>query len=598
MKFLVKTKNGFVLYLKNMKYFLFILFPFCLLAQNTSIELNSDLHNLLERQEILGNSNLHAALNDFSSRTAFLEIKNQYDSLKNIDQYLASKLLLKFPEYWDVIIKSDTIRNQKEFIDSSQTFYSISNSTSNENLVQLISPKKGVLKYFYKNPAYFAQISTDGFLFKINPIIYFGVGKDFENNSTTFNNSRGIALSGQINDKIYFYSDILESQAAFPSFVNNFIKEFNALPGNGLYKNYNSSILGKNAGYDYLNAKAYINAKITKNIGAEFGNGSNFIGNGIRSLLLSDFSNNYLYLKFNTNIWKIHYQNLFSELIPVSVIDNPGNSLIPRKYNATHFLNFKHKNIEIGLFESVIFERENGFDIQYLNPVILYRLVEYNLDSSDNILVGLNGKWNIYKKFQVYGQLLLDEFLLKELIIERNGWWGNKYGFQIGGKYINAFNIDHLDLNIEFNKVRPYTYGHRSYANYAHANQSLAHPLGANFKEFIFNVEYYMNKKIRINSRNYIIHQGLDNDENYYGANILKPSSERIDQYGIFFLQGEASQTILSANKISYEIYHNYFIDANLLYRQQISDIESLNFKTFILSLGLRINFWEQNVHI
>ncbi|MEZ4949697.1 MAG: hypothetical protein R2784_09965 [Saprospiraceae bacterium] len=41
------------------------------------------------------------------------------------------------------------------------------------------------------------------------------------------------------------------------------------------------------------------------------------------------------------------------------------------------------------------------------------------------------------------------------------------------------------------NQVRPYTYSHRdSAANYSHFRQSMAHPLGANFREQIAILNY------------------------------------------------------------------------------------------------------------
>jgi hypothetical protein len=99
----------------------------------------------------------------------------------------------------------------------------------------------------------------------------------------------------------------------------------------------------------------------------------------------------------------------------------------------------------------------------------------------------MDAKWNFLKRFQLYGQLMLDEFVFSELVTNNQGWWANKYGIQAGLKYIDAFGIDHLDLQAEYNQVRPYTYTHRdSSAYYAHYDTPLAHPLGANFKELIF----------------------------------------------------------------------------------------------------------------
>ena len=580
-----------------MKYIVFMLFPLFLSAQSTIVPRNSDLHRLIERLEIKGSSSLHTALTDFSARNAFNETIASFDTLSVIDKHVATKLILSYPEYWEGINPGLSM-GEKNYIDSSRTFYTGVEKKPKTAIQEVIEPKRTILKYFYENPAILYSVKGNDFLIKVNPILYFGLGRDVSNSSYVFDNSRGIAISGHINDKIYFYSDILESQAAFPTFVGNYINKFKAIPGNGLYKRYDSVIFGKNSGYDFLNATAYINAKVTKNIGVEFGNGKHFIGNGYRSFLLSDFSNNYLYLKFNTKFWKLNYQNIYSELIPFSVVMFPGSGIIPRKYSATHFLNFKHKNIELGIFETVVFVRDSGFDLQYLNPVILYRLVEYNLDSSDNILVGANAKYNFARRFQLYGQLLLDEFHLNELIVKREGWWANKFAVQLGIKYIDAFNVDNLDIKFESNRVRPYTYGHRTIASYSHANQSLAHPLGANLQEYIFSLSYYINPRIRLSTSNYYINQGLDTEEQYYGSDILRLSSERFQERGNNLLQGTTSTTFLSQNKLSFEISTNYFLDLNFIYRNQKTDATSLNGKNLLFSGGLRVNFWEAPVHI
>ena len=77
---------------------------------------------------------------------------------------------------------------------------------------------------------------------------------------------------------------------------------------------------------------------------------------------------------------------------------------------------------------------------------------------------------------------MLDEFTAKEMFAN-NGYWANKYGIQLGGKYFDAFGVRNLDLQAELNMVRPYTYSHYdSTSNYTHYNQPLAHPLGADFR--------------------------------------------------------------------------------------------------------------------
>ena len=68
--------------------------------------------------------------------------------------------------------------------------------------------------------------------------------------------------------------------------------------------------------------------------------------------------------------------------------------------NATKWLN-------IGLFEAVIFGRENHFDFLYLNPVIFLRTAEKQNNSPDNGFVGFDFKANIKQRAQFYGQYSL-----------------------------------------------------------------------------------------------------------------------------------------------------------------------------------------------
>ena len=235
-----------------------------------------------------------------------------------------------------------------------------------------------------------------------------------------------------------------------------------------------------NSHYDYILARGYIDFQAVKDyINVTFGYDKNFIGNGYRSLFLSDFSNSYLFLKINTRIWKFNYMNLFTELTPQTIQINAGDKLLDKKYTSMHHLSMDvTKWLNVGIFEAVVFDRRNHFEFSYLNPVIFLRLAE-------NAFVGIDLKANVAKRFQFYAQLLLDELKVSEMRSGK-GWWANKFGIQAGGKYINAFSVKNLDLQGEVNLVRPFTYSHYdSLANYTHYNQPLAHPLGAGFAEIL-----------------------------------------------------------------------------------------------------------------
>lgn len=494
---------------------------------------------------------------------------------------------------------SESVFDRTKVYDSTGTFYYIENAETIVGGDSIISPKRPVFKHFYKTRANFFEVQEEDFTLIANPILNINFGSDSNDPNSLFQNTRGIEIRGIIDDKIYFYTSILENQARFNNYLEARITRDQAIPGQGFFKPFESGVIESFKGRDFLNAQAYVGINASKSVAIEFGHGQHFIGNGMRSLLLSNYAHNYFYLKFNTRIWKLHYQNVFAELAPISSLQNPSDRLLPKKYMANHYLAYKPtKNFEIGLFETVMFSRENQFEFQYLNPVILYRTVEQFLDSPDNVLIGLNGKWNVKNRVQLYGQLILDEFKLSE-ITANEGWWGNKYGLQAGAKYINAFGINNLDVQAEYNRVRPFTYAHRdslenfedfSTASYSHFNQPLAHALGANFKELVFHVRYRPTSNLTLNARVVSSTFGQDQDGENNGGNILLRTGLRDRDYGHSIGQGVMTDVSIFRFDLSYQFYHNYFLDFNALFRKSDAALDEFDIDTQYFGGGIRVN--------
>jgi len=64
-------------------------------------------------------------------------------------------------------------------------------------------------------------------------------------------------------------------------------------------------------------------------------------------------------------------------------------------------------------------------------------------------------------------------------------------GWQAGVKYFDVAGVKNLNFQAEYNSVRPYSYqGQDSAIGYYHYNQSLGHPMGANFDEFLVMLNY------------------------------------------------------------------------------------------------------------
>ena len=63
---------------------------------------------------------------------------------------------------------------------------------------------------------------------------------------------------------------------------------------------------------DYAMANGHVSCQQVNILISQFGHGKHFIGDGYRSMLLSDNAFNYPYLKITTDVWKVRYVNLFS----------------------------------------------------------------------------------------------------------------------------------------------------------------------------------------------------------------------------------------------------------------------------------------------
>ena len=190
---------------------------------------------------------------------------------------------------------------------------------------------------------------------------------------------------------------------------------------------------------------------------------------------------------------------------------------------------------------------------------------------------------------------MFDEFKLGE-IKAGNGWWGNKQGIQAGFKYIDAFKIKNFDLQGEINYVRPFTYSHfDSVANYAHYNQPLAHPLGANFIEAIGIIRYQPAPKWNVQAKLIVFRQGLDTASSDYGSNIFILNGNRASDYGYKTGNGVKGTGANASLWIGYEVLQNLFIDVTLMYRKlSVPDAVQLAQKSTLFSIGLRLNMFRR----
>lgn len=445
----------------------------------------------------------------------------------------------------------------------------------------------------------------DNYWFTGDVVLDLQVGKDFQSDlDYTYNNTRGAIFQGGLGKNFNFYTVVYESQGRFADYFNRYAESIApysggpaTIPGRGVAKEFMDD------GYDYPVAEGYISYKPSEFFSIQFGQGDNFIGDGYRSLLMSDGASPYPYLKLNTSFWKLKYSNTWMALRDVrEEVSGEGSYRV--KYMANHYLSLNlTKRLNIGLFESVIWQNDNGrgFDVAYLNPVIFYRSIEFSTgQNGGNAIIGLTGKYKFSNNINAYGQWVIDEFSTSEIFGGQQSW-KNKLGYQLGIKYFDAFNVPNLYLQAEYNQVRPYTYSHNSIVlNYGHNNQSLAHQWGSNFREFIAIARYrkdriYGSAKVIIGKRGFDFNNTLEPVA--YGGDIYTSEKQRPYEYGVKIGQGNTTISVYSELEGGYIInpVTNLKIFGSVIYRDfdpSQDTSTTFNNNTVWLNFGVRTDIF------
>jgi len=449
------------------------------------------------------------------------------------------------------------------------------------------------------------EVQGKDYWFTVDPILDLQVGKDTEADfGSTWNNTRGVFVQAGLGKRFNLTASIYESQGRFAEYFNQYAESLRAfgpdpaiIPGRGIAKRF------KDNSYDYPVAEAYLSYTPADFLNIQFGHGKNFIGDGYRSLLQSDVASPYPFLKLNATFWKIKYTSTWMWLKDVRE-DVVVDKAFLTKYMANHYLSWNvSKRLNIGLFESVVWADTNGrgFDVNYLNPIIFFRAIEFQTgQGAGNAIIGLSSKYKWNNKVNIYGQFIIDEFSLSDVTGGEKSW-KNKFGFQLGAKYFNAFEVDNLLLQAEYNQVRPYTYSHNTQIlNYAQFNQPMAHLWGANFRELVL-IGRYNYKRWFADAKLIMGQRGFDfnspEDSFAYGGDIYTDEINRPSNTGIRIGQGNKTNSFMTEIQAGYLLNPttNLKLFTNIIYRNFNPDAitaSTMKSNTLWFSIGVRTDLF------
>lgn len=417
------------------------------------------------------------------------------------------------------------------------------------------------------------------------------IGRDLVKHENTNINTRGYQLGGTIGSKFYFYSSGYENQAVLPAYLNTYAQQTGMITGQA----YDRSFGKRKSDWSYITA--IVSYTPIKFLNITLGQDKTFIGDGYRSLLMSDFSAPYSFLKLTANLGNVRYMAMYGLMNDPMATRLSYQDDYRKKWGTFHYLDWNVSNrLSLGFFDAVIWGdkddsgNKRGFDFSYASPIIFLRPAEASNGSGDNALIGFTGKYKIADGVALYGQFALDEFESKSFFAD-GGSSRNKYGWQIGLRGAGLFKVKNFNYLVEFNGAKPYTYSEQQeIINYAQSSEPLAHPFGANFREVVGLLNYSYNK-FDFSAEGDFGRYGLDINGLNYGKDPFLPYTMPAKTQGNYIGQGLTTNMYYLEGKVAYVLNpkYNLRIEAGGIHRNETN--ASFTDRTTMFTIGLRSSF-------
>ena len=297
----------------------------------------------------------------------------------------------------------------------------------------------------------------------------------------------------------------------------------------------------------------------------------------IDKLFLSDNCVPYSFARVDLKYKALHWFFLYGSLRGDS-LGKETNS----KYITTHRLNITFSDVfKVGMFESLIIS-DRPFNFTYLNPFNVIRSADYNAGSEqsglNNAFMGLDFELQPVNKFSLQAAMLVDDLNFKTLFSnEKDGGKpanDNRFGWQAGLMWTDAFTLPDLTLAFEYTRLNPFVYSHRSNkSQYTNWGVSLGHNLPPNSDEIALKLNYDLTN--RINFKFLYQHQRSGNGLVFngdtlvlnYGGDINRGDADVVIKNS--FLQGNRINRDIFTLNVTFQPVRQYFLEAKFVYEHQ-----------------------------
>ncbi len=387
----------------------------------------------------------------------------------------------------------------------------------------------------YANGLAALSAAGDGYALEASPLVNLSVGPAYVRRRddetgwvAAVQNSRGVRLGGRIG-RFFAETRITENQVTAPLGT----RTPRTAPRLGSVKTSGSP----DPTYDYLTSTGIVGYH-DRFLEVRAGRDRNRLGVARGSLILSNYATEYDHVQVRLQAGPVSFQSLYARFLdPREAGESDGDGPVNGRYGAIHRAALRlGGGVEVEAFESVVFGVREGtpsFELAYLVPFSLYRTVERDLGSPDNILLGAGLAWRAAPGARVYAQGLLDELTAGRFFEDA---WTNKWGFVLGAQLSDPVlpglgRLRDTDLRVEYARIRPYVYSHRDSVTAAvHYGDGLGHPAGPNASDLALRLAHRPHPDVEIRLDAAWTLRGRNTDSLNVGSDPSRPYTDRVPE--------------------------------------------------------------------
>jgi len=315
------------------------------------------------------------------------------------------------------------------------------------------------------------------------------------------------------------------------------------------------------------------------------------LGRGyIDNLFLSTNTVPYDFLKINLKYKRFRYSFLYS-----NIRGSYDGKILESKNLVNHRLEINlSKKFSVGFSESLIFS-ERPLSMTFLNPVSFLTSADHSatgyVKNISNTILGLDLEYNTFDNLSFQFSFLVDDLNFRTL---GTGAHDNKFAYQFGIYYYKPFNLQNLNLMLEYTRLDPYMYTHRTNKNqYTHFGMPLGHKLNPNSDEIAIKLDYWPHHRINVRSLVQLQRSanGLKYDkEGKVIVNYGGDYSEGQEIQGIKFLDGNRINRSIYTLDITYEFIRQYYLKFHYQRRMINNIFESKKYHENIFYFVIEVN--------